>query len=1440
MAKRRERDLNPIRRNNFDFEMLFLQQVEMQRLTNQTEISLVQLKSKYEEKPYSGTSLIFLTVTNPIRKACIQLVLNSTFDYFILSVILANCVTLVLDDFMVNNTWSVKTDTCFLVIFTIESFLKIIAVGFFIGKNTYLRDAWNILDFVVVILGWMGYFLGGQNITMIRSIRILRPLRTINSIPEMKILTVSIIKSLPLLFDIFLLLVLFLLIFALVGTQIYGGLFSQQCFTLDGQPTGDLCYLDPKCSEYELNCGNSGCSENQYCWNSNQNPTQGVTSFDNIPLSLCTVFVAITMEGWSDVMRMGRSVLNQKFLNDIYFYVLLLVGAFFMIKLTVAAICVKFEKTSGEQKEQIVLIMDDKKKKSWMPLEPEDLTDKGIKYCWYRFRLGMYKIIMSRTFGFITIMLILINTGVMASQYYKMTKIHSTISENINMALNLCFCVEMIMKLIGLGLRGYVDESFNIFDGILVILGMIEIIFLSGTKNLRALLVFRAFRLLRIFKLARRWKKLRMLLAKLINAAKSIAYLGLLSMISVFIFTLLGKQLFKGQLLDQDGQIPRANFETLFWSFVTVFDILTSENWNGVMYTGVGSYGWGSFLYFLALLVVGNYILLNLFLAILIAQFENEDEENEEDEDEDDLEEEIVDNLERHDTNGYQQVVIQSRDKRRKQKMLEKIAKNSNKDPLELSGKSFFIFSPENPIRVFLKNCLLHPYFDSSIYALITLSCVILALDEPKKTPLTERFLGIISYVVLALFTLEFLFKSAVFGFLKGERCYIKNSWNILDLLIILMSYLDIILAAFAGGAIKLSFLRAFRALRALRPLRMVSHNERMKKMVTSVIQAVPAVLNVMLITVLFYIIFGILGIIFFNGLMYYCTDSLIVLESECVGVFVNENGEVVARDWQTLSYNFDNIFNAMLTLFDVSTLEAWPSYLLGIVDGVSQGHAMVRDYNPIAALFYIAYIFITNFFIMNLYLGAVIKKFNEIQQELDGTEFLTAEQKEWIRTQKLLILVQPRIRYLRPESNFFGFFYDMIMNYKFEMMIQTVIVMNVLFMSLFSYPIDTKLNDLLALANYVFVAIFTMEMIVKILGLGLRYYFSNNWNRFDCFVTILSLITLQSNFGISNATVLRAFRMARLFRVVKIFKGFQVVFNTLILSAPSLINVGTLLLLLWFVYGVAGMYLFGSLDLSVTQILNDQQNFNTFYNAISLLFQCITGENWDLIMRDCMGNYGCSGTYEQCGNPGLAIVYWISYTILGQYFFLNMFIAVILENFNEEDEDITNAGLTEKDLKRYQKAWCKFAPFGEDAIDVQCLPELLQRLDSPLGFKGQNLTNMQILTIIHAMKIKEHNNRVNFAELMWTLASAISGADLSTAPNCEAVRSILKQLPKILPTYETQNGKVYESSKNFASKCIAGKIILTAWREYRKRIQQHGGNVIEKRNNMPVLWPRK
>lgn len=147
-----------------------------------------------------------------------RITFNSWFDKFIVLTIIANCTLLTISDPNEEETpEQAIAELVFLIIFTCEMVLKIIALGFAFEPHTYLRDPWNILDFVVVIFGWFGTISAGGNISAIRTVRILRPLRTINNFPEMKTLVNSIIKSLPLLVDIFVLFIFVLLLFSIVG-----------------------------------------------------------------------------------------------------------------------------------------------------------------------------------------------------------------------------------------------------------------------------------------------------------------------------------------------------------------------------------------------------------------------------------------------------------------------------------------------------------------------------------------------------------------------------------------------------------------------------------------------------------------------------------------------------------------------------------------------------------------------------------------------------------------------------------------------------------------------------------------------------------------------------------------------------------------------------------------------------------------------------------------------------------------------------------------------------------------------------------------------------------------------------------------------------------------------------------------------------------------------
>lgn len=201
-----------------------------------------------------------------------------------------------------------------------------------------------------------------------------------------------------------------------------------------------------------------------------------------------------------------------------------------------------------------------------------------------------------------------------------------------------------------------------------------------------------------------------------------------------------------------------------------------------------------------------------------------------------------------------------------------------------------------------------------------------------------------------------------------------------------------------------------------------------------------------------------------------------------------------------------------MNTLFQISTLENWPSYLYKIVDAVGPEKSTQVNYNQYAALYIVIFICITTFFIVNLYVGTIVKKFSEIHDELDGSLLLTRKQREWVQTQKLLLKVSPKIRYIRPTNKFRGRLFDFVLNYKFDYLVLSCIAMNVVFMCLYHRSMDLELKILLDASNVFFTLIFSIECMIKIIGLGPKYYFASAWNIFDFVITAVSIISFSQS----------------------------------------------------------------------------------------------------------------------------------------------------------------------------------------------------------------------------------------------------------------------------------------------------------------------------------------
>ena len=330
----------------------------------------------------------------------------------------------------------------------------------------------------------------------------------------------------------------------------------------------------------------------------------------------------------------------------------------------------------------------------------------------------------------------------------------------------------------------------------------------------------------------------------------------------------------------------------------------------------------------------------------------------------------------------------------------DKKNKGKQKDfyKIEIYGNSLFILSTKNGLRCMLKSLIEHPFFENMIYYFIGLNSLLLTFDEPYLEAGYEKSsIEVMIIVISVIFIIESVLKITVMGFACGENAYLKDSWNVLDFIIVIFSIINWVLDSF--GSINVSFLRGFRALRALRPLRMVSKNEGMKSVVNSLLKSIPQLMNVLLISLLFYLVFGILGVQVFKGAIGNCNDTVQFYKADCIGTYTNDvTGLLEDREWEQSFNNYDDIFHAMVTFFEVSTLEMWPDVMFAAIDSTGPDQGPIVNNRIYVAVLFIVFIFITTFFVMNLFISVIVDKFNEEVKRKEGAHNFTDEQKEWVK----------------------------------------------------------------------------------------------------------------------------------------------------------------------------------------------------------------------------------------------------------------------------------------------------------------------------------------------------------------------------------------------------------------------------------------------------------
>ncbi|MBN3278431.1 CAC1H protein, partial [Polyodon spathula] len=225
-----------------------------------------------------------------------------------------------------------------------------------------------------------------------------------------------------------------------------------------------------------------------------------------------------------------------------------------------------------------------------------------------------------------------------------------------------------------------------------------------------------------------------------------------------------------------------------------------------------------------------------------------------------------------------------------------------------------------------------HKIFDHVVLVFIFLNCITIALERPDIQPhSTERvFLSVSNHIFTAIFVTETTVKVVALGFFSGENTYLQSSWNILDGVLVFVSVIDIIVSlASAGGAKILGILRVLRLLRTLRPLRVISRAPGLKLVVETLITSLRPIGNIVLICCAFFIIFGILGVQLFKGKFYYCDGfdtKNITNKSDCLQTNYR---------WVRRKYNFDNLGQALMSLFVLSSKDGWVNIMYDGLDAV-------------------------------------------------------------------------------------------------------------------------------------------------------------------------------------------------------------------------------------------------------------------------------------------------------------------------------------------------------------------------------------------------------------------------------------------------------------------------------------------------------------------------
>ncbi len=513
-----------------------------------------------------------------------------------------------------------------------------------------------------------------------------------------------------------------------------------------------------------------------------------------------------------------------------------------------------------------------------------------------------------------------------------------------------------------------------------------------------------------------------------------------------------------------------------------------------------------------------------------------------------------------------------------------------------------------------------------------------------------------------------------------------------------------------------------------LNSVQLIKRNEGMRILINAFIGTLQPIGYVLLYTAVTFSVFAVLGMSFFGGRFYACSTPGAEYpggKALCSGSHVLEVGGtayMVPRSWLNPDYDFDDFSGSFKMVYRLGTIK-YVSVMYAAMDVTAVDQSPLTDFSRWYAIYFVAFIILGAMFVSNIVAGFTVDGINANQGRTSADLRYSQQMKYMHAVSRGKHNIKPLAN---PASTTLRRYLD---SSYFQAFSAACIAINAIFMLTDHADASAEFRAMMEIQNAIFFVELVAEVLLRVLAEGPRHFLDNKWNLFDAFIALGLIFTFVGAIG-SFGQVGKGLRLIRILKLMLIIRPIRIVFDTILVTLPQLINVCGLLFLVMYSTAALGVALYS--ETRFQDKLGPAANFRDFAQAMRVIYQVLVGEEWMDLMADCsiepplctpqFDGY----TFGDCGSGIPAQFLFMFIKVVMHLMILNLLVGVILDNLNaimnavdhEETDEWTN-GASFHQFKECAAVFNRFDA-GTGKISLTCIRSLMREMPQPLGFRAK------------------------------------------------------------------------------------------------------------------------